>query len=236
MKALEKAAKDREGTEPRANAVVPAGGAPTPGAMSAKSELVTGADHPGAGVRATRRGPGPRAAEIPPRRPSAAAPTAAAATAQRNAAAAATVIRAGQREPRGGIGVYVSEHPLIVIGVMAALFLLAYGGYVYLQMSNPGLFLKQAPRATGTANRPACHRQHRSGVRTDSNDVAAAIAAGEHRQGKTGIPGAGRHRKSCRKRRCAGCRGRTGGRAAGPARHHQDHRRRHGAGRQSAAC
>ena len=157
MKALEKAAKDREGTEPaRGEATAPAGGSAMPGAGAAKSELtlepITQEQVP---AIAAAPAPVPRAPAVPPRKPAAApaANTPASSTA-RDAAQAATVIRAGQREARGGVGAYVREHPLIVFGTLAALFLLAYGGYIYLQIANPGLFAKQAPRAAAPLSAP----------------------------------------------------------------------------------
>jgi len=140
MKALEKAAKDREETGAESTpAVAPAGAAP--GASTAKSELTLEpiAPQPAA----------PREPSLSPRKTTGAAPPAAAAS--RESARAATVIRAGQRETGAGAGAYAREHPLFVFGTLAALFLLAYGSYVYLQMTNPGIFAKQPAQPAQSA-------------------------------------------------------------------------------------
>jgi hypothetical protein len=60
-------------------------------------------------------------------------------------AQAATLIRASQREGGGGISAYVRNHPVVVFGTVATLFLAGYGAYVYLQMTNPGMFVRQQP-------------------------------------------------------------------------------------------
>src|SRR3972149_4795619 len=117
MKALEKAAKDREEADAGRDAAAPdaAAGPPAP--------------------------PPPPAA----RPATAAAP----ATPSRESMLAATVIRASERDTGGGLGnaaAYLRDHPLLVFGPIAALFLIGYGTYIYLQMTNPSMFAKQAPR------------------------------------------------------------------------------------------
>ena len=63
-------------------------------------------------------------------------------------------MRASRREG-GGIGAYLREHPLMVFGTLVVLFLAAYGTYIYLQMTNPGMFTKQQPRpAQATPSTP----------------------------------------------------------------------------------
>jgi len=62
---------------------------------------------------------------------------------------AATVISASDRDTGGGLGsafTYLREHPLVVFGPVAALFLIGYGTYIYLQMTSPAILAKQAPR------------------------------------------------------------------------------------------
>jgi Tfp pilus assembly protein PilF len=138
MKALEKAAKDREDTDAERAAAAPA--AATASAAAAKSELTLEpvAPQPAA----------PREPSLAPRQPARAAPTAPAA-ASRESAQAATVIRASQRAAGGGIGAYVREHPLIVFGALAALFLIAYYAYLFLQ---PGTPFKQPLRPAQPAS------------------------------------------------------------------------------------
>jgi tetratricopeptide (TPR) repeat protein len=142
MKALEKAAKDREETGAESTPAA-ATAAVAPGASTAKSELTLEpiAPQPAA----------PRERSLSPRKTTGAAPAAPAAAASRESAQAATVIRAGQRETGGGAGAYAREHPLFVFGTLVALFLLAYGSYVYLQITNPGMFAKQPARPAQSA-------------------------------------------------------------------------------------
>jgi Flp pilus assembly protein TadD len=61
------------------------------------------------------------------------------------------MIRASQRDTGGGVGAYVRSHPLIVFGTLPALFLIGFGSYVYLQMTSPGLVVKQPPRPAQSA-------------------------------------------------------------------------------------
>ncbi len=141
MKALEKAAKDREEND----------AAPTPevaksataGAALAASELSL-EPLPQSPANPHRDASPARDPAPAPRQPGrAASDTAGADT--RDTAQAATLVRAGQREEGGGIGAYVREHPLMVFGTLASMFLIGYGIYVYLQMTNPTLF-NQQPR------------------------------------------------------------------------------------------
>ena len=141
MKALEKAAKDRVDTagEPAAPATPAA-----PGASSAASSSELTLEP----AIATPRAPAP-----PPS--SAKSAAAAGAPAARESAQAAALIRAaGHREPTGNIFSYLRDRPLMVFGVLATLFIIGFGGYVYVEM-NPGLFAKQGPRPTPVAQAPA---------------------------------------------------------------------------------
>jgi Tfp pilus assembly protein PilF len=144
MKALDKAAKDREETDAGRTPAAPAGGAAAPGAGGAKSGLTL---EPIAPQQATAPGAAPREPSLSPGKPAGAAPAAA----SRESDQAAIMIRASQRDAGGGVGAYVREHPLLVFGTLPALFLIGFGSYVYLQMTNPGLVVKQPPRPAQSA-------------------------------------------------------------------------------------
>jgi len=124
MKALEKAAKDREGTEAAAGA------------------------KDGFSLE-----PMPAKPKPPVREPAAAAPSPAPARPVADPpdpAQAASMIDAGRSKRSGGGGI-LQQRPLFVFSIVAGLCAAGYGGYVYLQLTNPGLFVKQAPRPTQTA-------------------------------------------------------------------------------------
>jgi len=146
MKALEKAAKDRVETDAERAATATAAAAPAaaakPSAAGAKSELTLEPVTPPPAV--------PREPTLAPRQPARAAPTAPAA-APRESAQAAAVIRAGRRETGDGIGAYVRGHPLIVFGALAALSMIVFGGYLYLQAASPGLSVKLPARPAQSA-------------------------------------------------------------------------------------
>ena len=40
-----------------------------------------------------------------------------------------------------GAGAYLRSHPIVVLGILAALFAVGFGVYVYLQIFNPGLLI-----------------------------------------------------------------------------------------------
>ncbi|MEO8442664.1 MAG: tetratricopeptide repeat protein [Betaproteobacteria bacterium] len=64
----------------------------------------------------------------------------------RDSAKAATIVRAGARaEPRSNVFAYLRDRPLIILGMAAVLFMVGFGGYVYVQM-NPAMFASQTPR------------------------------------------------------------------------------------------
>ena len=60
---------------------------------------------------------------------------------------AATVIQATSKRSSGGLGLYLRSHPVVVLGAAAGLFLAGFGIYVYLQIFNPGLLVRQPPPA-----------------------------------------------------------------------------------------
>jgi len=125
MKALEKAAKDREGTESAAGK----------DAISLEPMPARAAPQP--------RDPAPVAAPAEP------ASRNKGAAESSNPASAATVVNAGRRS--GGAGAFMRERPLAVFGLLAGIGAAGYAGYVYLQLTNPALFVKQAPRPVQTA-------------------------------------------------------------------------------------
>jgi Tfp pilus assembly protein PilF len=141
MKALDKAAKDREegGAEPASAAR--AGDAVAPGAGAAKSGLAL---EPMAPQRATAPAAAPREPSLPSGKPAGAEPAAA----SRESAQAAAMIGASRRDTGGGAGAYVREHPLPVFGALAALFLISFVSYVLMQMASPSPLVKQPPRST----------------------------------------------------------------------------------------
>lgn len=134
MKALEKAAKDRgeAQTEP-ATAANAAESAP---AMKAGLSLEPLAAETPALQPESAPQPAPTTASPPP----AATPTPSPAQTR-----AATVMQAGQRGSSAGgvVGAYVRTHPVVVAGTAAGIFLVGFGIYVYVQIANPGLFVRQ---------------------------------------------------------------------------------------------
>jgi len=55
-------------------------------------------------------------------------------------------VQAGTRKS-GGVVAYLRGHPVVVLGTLAGIFLAGFGLYVYLQIANPALFIRQAPPA-----------------------------------------------------------------------------------------
>ena len=74
-------------------------------------------------------------------------------------ARAATVVNASavpsEAASTNNIAARVMARPLYLIGGVAALFLLSYGGYVYLQIAHPSLLIKAPPRTQSAASTPA---------------------------------------------------------------------------------
>jgi len=141
MKALEKAAKDRDDAraEPveAAPAAVPvAAPAAAPGPRSELSLEPL----------AAQPSPAPAARPESSARPATPSRSAAAAPQREQQAQAATVLQAAG-PGRKSAGAYVQEHPIIIIGVLAALIAIGYGTYVYLQVFHPALLQPQRPIA-----------------------------------------------------------------------------------------
>jgi tetratricopeptide (TPR) repeat protein len=133
MKALEKAAKDRgeARTEPDTIATTAA----SRPELSLALELLA-ADTPSPRLREDRQ-------------------EKAAAISQTGAfrgepARAVAAMQAGQAA-ESGLGAYLRDHPVIIFSILAALFAIAFGGYVYLQIFHPGFLIFQPPAASTPA-------------------------------------------------------------------------------------
>jgi len=134
MKALEKAARDRNET--------PTASASATSSMPGSSELALEPVLPAQRVAPQTPTAAPTntigSAAVTPR------PTRASRTHEQ--AQAATVMLA-QRQTQSKIGPWMRDHPLVVFGTLAGMFLGGYGIYVYLQVAHPGLFARPAPTA-----------------------------------------------------------------------------------------
>ncbi len=139
MKALEKASQDRKGSD-------------TVSASSAAGTENNGdASKPELTIEPA----------ITPQRKSAALP---ASTTLETQQQDATIIRRASQRDDGGIGSVVREHPVPIIFTLAVLFGLGYGIYIYLQISNPGLFAKQPPQLARSSAAPVMTAPSVSGV------------------------------------------------------------------------
>lgn len=170
MKALEKAARDRgesrpkqpepelmpggpaaEANEPKlqppaAEPVPPPPGMspiPTPDSELTLEPLGAPMPRPAAGAP---KAPPPIRGEPPPRE-RAPGPAQAAPKPSAEQDRAATVLQAS-RSPAGGAGAYVRTHPVVVFGALAGLFAIGFGIYIYLQIFDPGFFVRQAAAPT----------------------------------------------------------------------------------------
>lgn len=163
MKALEKAAKDRGEAQPQQpageNPAAPAAAAP------AKSPLELTLEP----LQADAPAPPPEEPPAPPQR------SAAQTRAERNQARAATVLQATAKPAAAtATAGRFRVSPVMALGLVGGLVALGFAVYVYLQITNPGLFIRrppapaqpstplsqpaapaQAPIATGTVVAPA---------------------------------------------------------------------------------
>lgn len=146
MKALEKAAKDRNDATASTDATQPMAAAQPVSSNKFNSELtLEPVIVPSPDASPMSRGAVTAPAAIA--RPPGAEPR----TDARDSVKAAAVIRAAARaEPSGNLFSYLRDRPLITFGTVATLFLVGFGGYVYLQM-NPGMFATQAARPAPVA-------------------------------------------------------------------------------------
>jgi Tfp pilus assembly protein PilF len=141
MKALEKAAKDRGETAQPAPVPGPAAAAPPPPpgtkpipSAPAKLELTLeplSADTPAQPERAPA---------------SMAAPKAAADAKTGAQARAAAVLQASASTPQAA-ATGRRMRPIVLIGILSGVAVIAFAIYVYLQITNPGLFIRQPPPA-----------------------------------------------------------------------------------------
>ena len=157
MKALEKAAKDREDADAARETTAPTGAATAPVAHTASTEFTLEPREPREPrephLQSKPEAKPPEPAPIPVR-PAAAAPPA---TASPEAALAATVIRAGGRTSGGGLAAAVAftrEQPLLVFGPLVALILIGYGTYIYLNMTSPRVATKPPPVQVAAPSTP----------------------------------------------------------------------------------
>jgi tetratricopeptide (TPR) repeat protein len=151
MKALEKAAKDRNDSrvEPVQSPVSVAAGTPaaaTPHAPKAELTLEpVAAEPPPSPPSARGGGTAGGVPATPARGPAAAAPAREPAQVQ-----ASTIIQAGgASRPADDEGIvdYLRTHPLLVLGLLAAVFAAGFGVYVYFQIARPGAAIGQPPLA-----------------------------------------------------------------------------------------
>jgi Flp pilus assembly protein TadD len=144
MKALEKAAKDRDETRNEQPAVTTtaAAAAAAPAAAPPRSELSLEplrAESPGASPKPEA----PRSTAAPSR----AAPAAPARDTTQ--AQASTVVQAqAAGRPRSGGGARVRTNPIVLFGSLAGLIALGFGIYVYIQIFHPHLLITQPPAAS----------------------------------------------------------------------------------------
>ena len=57
--------------------------------------------------------------------------------------------QAAGRPSRSGVVEYVSTHPILIFGTLAALVAIGFGIYVYLQIFHPGMFVSRPPAPRG---------------------------------------------------------------------------------------
>ena len=147
MKALEKAAKDRNDSrvEPVQSPVSVSAAAPAAATPAApRTELTLEPISAESPAPARPEAVAPRAAP-PARGLAAAAPEREPAQAQ-----ASTIIQAGgagRPADNEGIVDYLRARPLLVLGVLAAVFAAGFGAYVYFQIARPGASIGQPPLA-----------------------------------------------------------------------------------------
>jgi Tfp pilus assembly protein PilF len=134
MKALEKAAKDRSDTNGDPGAPASTGA----GAELTLEPIAAQAAEPAAAAQPT---------PPPPREKPAVATTA---KVPKESAQTAALIRAAGKRESGGIISYLRDRPLVTFGTLAVLFMIGFGGYVYVQM-NPGMFITRTARPAASA-------------------------------------------------------------------------------------
>lgn len=135
MKALEKAAKDRGESRPQ-SAATEGAAAPAPA--------------PGTGTQATELTLEPLQADAPapaPQTPAAEPRATAKNRTERNQARAATVLQAATRTQPDESAAKPRIRPIMALGLIGGVVALGFAIYVYLQITNPALFIQQPPPA-----------------------------------------------------------------------------------------
>jgi hypothetical protein len=150
MKALEKAAKDRGEAQPQQ----PAGESPAAPAAAApaKSPLELTLEP----LQADAPAPPPEEPPAPPPR------SATQTRAERNQARAATVLQATAKPAAAtATAGRFRVSPVMALGLVGGLVALGFAVYVYLQITNPGLFIRKppAPAQPCSSWNPATHAQ-----------------------------------------------------------------------------
>ena len=134
MKALEKAAKDRGEVQQT----------PAPAVASAAASTVAAAPPPAAKPQTMELTLEPLPASAPPEPAPPRTAAAPRATGRDQAQArAATVLQATASAPSATAGARI--RPAMALGIIAAVCVMAIGVYVYLQITNPGLFVAKPP-------------------------------------------------------------------------------------------
>lgn len=141
MKALEKAAKDRGEANP--SPAVPAAAPAETAAAEAAAPANKAARELTLEPLPADTPPQTRAEPLQPNRPSTR-------TAARDQARAATVMQATARAESAAVPGGRRLRPVIVIGIIATVCAVALAIYIYLQITNPGLFISRPPPAPTT--------------------------------------------------------------------------------------
>lgn len=189
MKALEKAAKDRGESAQPAVTPPPAGpaaaqtGRTAEPASPAPAKLELSLEPLAVDTPPVQERPAP--ATAPQSRSARAEPAARPAAEQ---AKAATVIQAaaGRAEPTGR----GRMRPLIIVGILAALAVIGGGIYVYLQITNPGLFIRQPAAQPPLARAPSAPPPAAAPASQAPVSTSAVVAAESQAKPETAAPAA----------------------------------------------
>lgn len=148
MKALEKAAKDRGAAQTEAaSKTVAAAASLAPIASSSSSASELSLEPLAAETPSFQHRLEPVQKSAPPPAPPPTVSAAASARTQDGQIKAATVMQAASKRSADGLGIYIRSHPVVALGSAAGLFLAGFAIYVYLQIFNPGLLVRQPPPA-----------------------------------------------------------------------------------------
>ncbi len=141
MKALEKAAKDRDDARDEPVAATSAAAAAPGSAPTSELTLEPLKTEVPAAPEVQAR-PGAGATRAPAGRPS------------REQAQAASLLEASSSSRGSAVaGTGFHPRPIVLFGIVAALIAIGFGTYVYLQVFHPSLFYKTVPQTAGIADR-----------------------------------------------------------------------------------